>query len=145
MFFNFVQVIQEHLRKIKVGYQGMHWHMGTANERWHYIEMTSNVTSSPIGWAHTQNEPWSSQYNTMGPTQKWLPFCRQYFQRNFRKRTVLYFDSTSLKFVPISSFDNKRALVQVIAWHWTGDKPLYRKQWSYSWQIYARPGTIFPF
>ena len=27
--------------------------MGSANERWHYI-----VMSSLIGWAHTQNDPW---------------------------------------------------------------------------------------
>ena len=31
----------------------------------------------------------------------------------------------SLKFVPMSSTDNMAALgVQVMAWHWTGDKPL---------------------
>ena len=27
--------------------------MGSANETWRY-----NVTSSLIGWAHTQNDPW---------------------------------------------------------------------------------------
>ena len=27
--------------------------MGSANERWRYI-----VMSSLIGWAHTQNDPW---------------------------------------------------------------------------------------
>ena len=31
---------------------------------------------------------------------------------------------TSLKLVPRSSIDNKPALVQVMAWHRTGDKPL---------------------
>ena len=30
----------------------------------------------------------------------------------------------SLKFVPESLIDNKSALVQVMAWHPTGDKPL---------------------
>ena len=30
----------------------------------------------------------------------------------------------SLKIVPRSPVDNKPALVQVMAWHWTGDKPL---------------------
>ena len=28
-----------------------------------------------------------------------------------------------LKFVPRSSIDNKPALVQLMAWRWTGDKP----------------------
>ena len=30
----------------------------------------------------------------------------------------------SQKYVPRSPIDNKPALVQVMAWHWTGDKPL---------------------
>ena len=30
----------------------------------------------------------------------------------------------SLKFVPDGPIDNKSALLQVMAWHWTGDKPL---------------------
>ena len=30
----------------------------------------------------------------------------------------------SLKFIPRSPIDNKRALVQVMAWHQTGNKPL---------------------
>ena len=30
----------------------------------------------------------------------------------------------SLKFVPRSPINNKAVLVQVMAWHWTGDKPL---------------------
>ena len=32
--------------------------MGSANERWHY-----NVMSSPIGWAHTQNDLWFGDGN----------------------------------------------------------------------------------
>ena len=30
----------------------------------------------------------------------------------------------SLKFVPKGPIDYKSALVQVMAWHWTGEKPL---------------------
>ena len=30
----------------------------------------------------------------------------------------------SLKFIPRSPIDNKPALAQVMAWRWTGDKPL---------------------
>ena len=30
----------------------------------------------------------------------------------------------SLKFVPKGQIDSKSALVQVMAWRWTGDKPL---------------------
>ena len=31
----------------------------------------------------------------------------------------------SLKFVPRSPIDNNPALVEVMAWRWTGDKPLH--------------------
>ena len=31
----------------------------------------------------------------------------------------------SLKFVPMTPIDNTPELVQVMAWHWTGDKPLH--------------------
>ena len=30
----------------------------------------------------------------------------------------------SLNFVPICLTDNKSALINVMAWHWPGDKPL---------------------
>ena len=50
--------------------------MGSANERWHYI-----VMSSLIGWAHTQNDPWRDRYMaalaaqkmSRGKYIKWLP------------------------------------------------------------------------
>ena len=29
----------------------------------------------------------------------------------------------SMKFVPMGPIDNKSSLVDVMAWHWTGDKP----------------------
>ena len=32
-----------------------------------------------------------------------------------------------LKFVPMSPINNKLALAQVMAWHWTGDKPLLER------------------
>ena len=36
----------------------------------------------------------------------------------------------SLKFVPKGQIDNKSAIVQVMAWCWTGDKPLYEPMLS---------------
>ena len=47
----------------------------------------------------------------------------------------------SLKFVPRSSIDNKPALVQVMAWHQTGNKPLPEPmlaQISYAYMRFER-------
>ena len=46
-------------------------------------------------------------------------FKCKFFNENYRIPIQI-----SLKFVPRSPIDNKPALVQVMAWRWTGDKPL---------------------
>ena len=46
------------------------------------------------------------------------------FNRIFLSENVWISIKISLKFVFKGSIDNKPALVQVTAWHWTGDKPL---------------------
>ena len=40
--------------------------MRPANERWSY-----NVTSSPIGWAHIQNDPWYYDHNGLSIMEVW--------------------------------------------------------------------------
>ena len=42
----------------------------------------------------------------------------------FSEGEFVYFSQTLLKFDPEGSIDNMWALVQVMAWHWIGDKPL---------------------
>ena len=44
----------------------------------------------------------------------------------------------SLKFVPRSPIDNKLALVQVMAWHRTGDKPLHETTLTQFTDAYMR-------
>ena len=44
----------------------------------------------------------------------------------------------SLKFVPMSSIDNRAALVQVMAWRWTGDKPLPEPMMTHFTDTYMR-------
>ena len=46
------------------------------------------------------------------------------FKCIFLNENVRIFIQISLKFVPKGSIDNKPALVQVLVWRWTGDKPL---------------------
>ena len=44
----------------------------------------------------------------------------------------------SLKFIPRSPIDNKPALVQVMAWSWTGDKPLPEPMLTQFTEVYMR-------
>ena len=46
------------------------------------------------------------------------------FKRIFLNENVSILIQISLKFVPECPIDNKSALVQVMAWRRTGDKPL---------------------
>ena len=46
------------------------------------------------------------------------------FSDAFREWKVWISNQMSLKFVPKGQIDNGSVLVQVMAWHWTGDKPL---------------------
>ena len=44
------------------------------------------------------------------------------FQMHFHEWKAVIFIQISLKFVPKDPIDNKSALVQVMAWCWTGNK-----------------------
>ena len=43
-----------------------------------------------------------------------------------------------MKFVPTGPIDNKAALVQVVAWHRTGDKPLPESMFTQFTDAYMR-------
>ena len=57
------------------------------------------------------------------PLNKMAAISQMIFSVHFCEWKVLYFDQISLKFVPKGPFDNKSALVQVMAWRLSGDKP----------------------
>ena len=50
--------------------------------------------------------------------------CAHIFKSIFFNENHCSLVQISMKFVPVSVIDNKSALVQVMAWGWTGDKPL---------------------
>ena len=52
---------------------------------------------------------------------KWTPFCRQHFRIHFLDEKWYILIQVAMKFVS----NNKLALVQIMAWHWIGDKPLF--------------------
>ena len=61
---------------------------------------------------------------TLRLRQNGCHFSDNIFKCNFFNENVFTSIGISLMFVPQVPVDNNIALVQIMAWHWTGDKPL---------------------
>ena len=64
------------------------------------------------------------QINTLRPRQNGRHFADDTFKRIFLNQNVRNSIKISLKFVPKGPINNIPSLVQIIAWHRSGDKPL---------------------
>ena len=62
--------------------------------------------------------------NILRPEQNGRLFADDTFKCIFLKENVRILIEISLKFVPRRSINNNPALVQIMVWHWPGDKPL---------------------
>ena len=108
-------------------------------------------------------------FHSLGPIQKGRHFADDVFKCIFFKENVLISIEISPKFVPKRSISNIPALVQIVAWCRTGDKPLSepklvsslthicvtRLQWvnwllwgkftgpPYKWQVKRHYDTLF--
>ena len=85
------------------------------------------IITGPQDWInHTGSFSKMGQikYYLISPWTKWPPFHRWHFQVHFYEWKFVYFFQIWLKIVPKGLIDNKPSLVQVMAWHRTGDKPL---------------------
>ena len=60
------------------------------------------------------------------------------FKRILLNENVRILIQISLKFVPVGSIDDKTALVQVMAWRHTGDKPLPEAMLTQFTEAYMR-------
>ena len=63
-------------------------------------------------------------FNTLSPRQNGRNFADDIFKRIFLNENVRISIEMSLKFAPKGPFNNISALVQIMAWRRTGDKPL---------------------
>ena len=63
-------------------------------------------------------------FNTLRPRQNGRRFADDTFKRIFLNENVWISITISLKFVPKGPINNIPALVQIMAWHQPGDKPL---------------------
>ena len=66
----------------------------------------------------------SSSLNTLRLRQNGRHFADNLFKCLFLNDNVRIFNTISLKFVPKGLVKNIPALVQIMAWHWPGNKPL---------------------
>ena len=62
--------------------------------------------------------------NTLRLRRNWQNFADNIFKRIFFNENVLILIKISLKYVPEGPINNIPALVQIMAWHHPGDKPL---------------------
>ena len=62
--------------------------------------------------------------NSSSPRQNGRHFVADIFKWIFLNENGRIPIQISLKFVPKSPIDNMSALAQIMAWRWTGDKPL---------------------
>ena len=74
------------------------------------------------------------------PGQNGRHFVDDIFKRIFLNEKFRISIQISLKFVPMSPIDNKPALVQIMAWHRTGDKPLPEPMMALFIDAYAALG-----
>ena len=73
-------------------------------------------------WCYQNKEKWS--INTMRPRQNGRHFADDIFKCIFLKENAWILIKISLKFVPKGPIDKIPALVQIMAWRRSGDKPL---------------------
>ena len=62
--------------------------------------------------------------NSSPPGQNGFHLADSIFKCTFMDKKFCILIQISLKFIPKGRIDNKSALAQVMAWRWTGDKPL---------------------
>ena len=73
---------------------------------------------------------------TLRPRQDGRHFGRRHFQMHFANENVLISIRISLKFFPEVSIYHKPALVQIMAWCLTCDKPLFEPMMAYFTDAY---------
>ena len=76
--------------------------------------------------------------NTLMPRQNGRHFSDDIFKCILLNENVWISNTVWLKFVPNGLIDNNTALVQMMAWHRIGDKPLSEPMMAYFGDAYMR-------
>ena len=98
------------------------WHIRQKNRLalplWYHRVFHRQVLS------HQQAQCWCKMFNILRPRQNGCHFPDDILKCIFFDENVLISIKISPKFVPKSPINNFPALVQIMAWHRSGDKPL---------------------
>ena len=91
-----------------------------------------------IDWGHL-NYPWHIEIEA-----KWH-FADNILRCIWLNENFVILTQISLKFIPKGPIDNKPALVQIMAWHCSGSKPLSEQilTWSLMHICVTRPGWVY--
>ena len=92
-----------------------------------------NCNTHCLGLCKIQND-WTTEMDVMGKQfsmtlthwgrEKMATILQTIFSNAFSLNGYAWISFHSVNFVPNSLIDNKPALVQIMAWRWSGDKPL---------------------
>ena len=84
--------------------------------------------------------------NTLRPEQNGHHFPEDIFKWIFVNKNAWFFIKNSLKLVPMGPINNIPALVQIMVWHWPGDKPLSEPMMAWVTEAYMRhSASMFSF
>ena len=99
--------------------------------QWNFNQISYIFIQESTSGIHRQNNRWwifkwvaVTWLDTLRLRQNGRHFADDTFKRIFLNENVRISIEISLKFVPKGPFNNIPALVQIMAWHWSGDKPL---------------------
>ena len=82
------------------------------------------LVSSPIQFHFLYGMNMIQWVNTLRPEQFGWQFAKNIFQYIFLNKNWLMLMEILLRFLPYDPINSKSAVVQVMAWHRTGDKPI---------------------
>ena len=94
----------------------LHWVCGVHRK----LEMTLQLAERPF----VSHQVLLNHFNTLRPRQNGRRFADNTFKCIFLNENVWISIKISLKFVPKGPMNNNPALVQIMAWRRSGDKPL---------------------
>ena len=101
-----------------------HW-LNQVDSLHRWARLGSNMQQTQLACYESMGGHWQIiEVNSPSPTQNGRNFADDIFKCIFVNEKFCISIRISLKFVPKSAIDNKPALVQVMAWHRTGDRRL---------------------
>ena len=75
-------------------------------------------------WRQLETQQTGSNFNTLRQKQNGRHFPDDIFKRIFLNENCYILMKISLKFIPQGPINNIPELYQIMAWRWSGDKPL---------------------